>query len=182
MTWINQSLGSDFFYYILNIGVYKIKGSDFIPFNIIRKDITLMNVDVIVNAANRELKMGSGVCGAIFRKAGASNMQVACDILSPISTSEAVITPGFNLDCSHVIHVAGPVYKDGKSNEKTELYNSYINSLKLAEKYKCKSIAFPLISSGVYGYPKAEALEVAVDAILDFLEESSMEVYLNLIK
>lgn len=152
------------------------------PLNIIRKDITLMDVDVIVNAANKELKMGSGVCGAIFKKAGASDMKIACDILSPIETSEAVITPGYALKADRVIHVAGPIYKDGNYNESYLLYNSYKNALNLAKKYKCKSIAFPLISSGVYGYPKEQALEIAINSILDFLDDNEMNVFLNLIK
>jgi len=139
-----------------------------------------MNVDAIVNAANTELKMGGGVCGAIFRAAGASQLQTACDKLAPIKTGEAVITPGFNLSAKYVIHTAGPVYRGGQYGEREQLRNCYLNSLKLAVENNCKSIAFPLISSGIYGYPKEEALKTAVSAIQDFLKENDIDVYLAL--
>ena len=149
------------------------------PFMIVRQDITKMQVDAIVNAANTELQMGGGVCGAIFRAAGAAELQAACDKLSPIETGKAVITQGFSLPARYVIHAAGPVYSlwhKGRCRE--QLRSVYIESLKLAEKNGCESIAFPLISSGIYGYPKDEALEVARSAIEDFLREHDMEVYL----
>lgn len=149
------------------------------PFHIVRQNITKMQVDAIVNAANTALQMGGGVCGAIFNAAGAQKMQAACDKLAPIRTGEAVITPGFTLPAKYVIHAAGPAYHPSDRERCRELLRSaYTESLKLAMKHRCQSIAFPLISSGIYGYPKAEALEVAKYAIEDFLQEHDMEVYL----
>lgn len=148
------------------------------PFIICRNDITKMNVDAIVNAANTGLQMGGGVCGAIFRAAGPSELQAACDKLAPIRTGEAVITPGFKLPAKYVIHTAGPVYHGGRYGEEEQLRNCYLNSLKRAVENNCKSIAFPLISSGIYGYPKDEALEVASSAIQDFLKENDLDIYL----
>ena len=128
------------------------------PLTIVRQDITKMNVDVIVNAANTDLRMGGGVCGAIFRAAGTEELQTACDKLAPIKTGEAAITPGFALPAKYVIHAAGPVYSVWhKRRCREQLRSAYINSLELALKNGCESIAFPLISSGVYGYPKDEA-------------------------
>ena len=149
------------------------------PFTIIRQDITKMNVDAIVNAANTELRMGGGVCGAIFHAAGAEELQEACNRAAPIKTGSAAITPGFALPANYIIHTAGPVYhRLDKRRAKRLLRSAYTESLKLAEAYHCESIAFPLISSGIYGYPKAEALQVASEAIEDFLSEHDMDVYL----
>ncbi len=149
------------------------------PFSIVRQDITRMKVDAIVNAANVQLAMGGGVCGAIFRAAGQKEMARACNELAPIKTGDAVITPGFALDAKYVIHAAGPIYNQWPPLESERLLRSaYLNSLELAKSYKCESIAFPLISSGIYGYPKEEALEVATRAIRDFLESNEMNVFL----
>ena len=116
------------------------------PFTIVRQDITKLKVDAIVNAVNTELQMGGGVCGAIFKAAGATQHQAACDKLAPIKTGEAVITPGFNLSAKFVIHAAGPVYRhwNEEQNEKY-LRAAYTNSLKRAVENNCESIAFPLI-------------------------------------
>lgn len=149
------------------------------PFTIIRQDITKMKVDAIVNAANTELLMGGGVCGAIFQAAGARKLQEACDKAAPIRTGEAAITPGFALPARYVIHAAGPIYRQWSPKESERLLRSaYTESLNLAVKYQCESIAFPLISSGIYGYPKEEALKVAVDAIKNFLADHDLDVYL----
>ena len=148
------------------------------PFTIIQNDITKLRVDAIVNAANTALQMGGGVCGAIFAAAGADKLQKACDSLAPIKTGEAVITQGFNLPAKFIIHTAGPVYKDGKHGEEELLRACYINSLEVATKHSCESVAFPLISSGIYGYPKEEALRVANSAIRDYLDENDMTVSL----
>ncbi|MGI6751151.1 MAG: macro domain-containing protein [Anaerovoracaceae bacterium] len=148
------------------------------PFKVIQNDITKVKVDAIVNAANVELRMGGGVCGAIFKAAGTHELQNACKELAPIKTGEAVITPGFNLPAKYIIHTAGPVYRDGRQGEEELLRSCYSNSLKLAVDNGCKSIAFPLISSGIYGYPRAEAIRVAKDAILGFLKEHDMDVFL----
>ncbi len=147
---------------------------------IIQEDITRMKVDAIVNAANTALRMGGGVCGAIFRAAGVSELQAACDKLAPIQTGEAVITPGFKLPTAYIIHTAGPIYQDGQNREGELLAASYHNSLKLAIENDCQSIAFPLISSGIYGYPKEEALRVAYHTIQGFLIRHQIEVWLVL--
>ncbi len=149
------------------------------PLTIVRQDITKMNVDAIVNAANTELQMGGGVCGAIFRAAGVEQLQAVCDALCSIKTGQAVITPGFELPARYIIHAAGPVYSVWhKRRCREQLHSAYINSLKLAQENGCESIAFPLISSGIYGYPKDEALEVARSAIEEYLRGHEMEVYL----
>ena len=149
------------------------------PFTIIRNDITKMKVDAIVNAANTELRMGGGVCEAIFKAAGVNELQEACNKLAPIKTGDAVITSGFRLPAKYIIHAAGPVYREwnAEQNEK-HLRAAYTNSLKRAVENKCKSIAFPLISSGIYGYPKDEALQVATSVIQEFLVNHDIDVTL----
>ena len=149
------------------------------PFTIIRQDITRVKADAIVNAANTELAMGGGVCGAIFRAAGAEKLQAACAQVAPIKTGGAAITPGFDLPAKFIIHAAGPVYRQWNAKESEALLRSaYTQSLKLAYDNKCESIAFPLISSGIYGYPKDEALQVACASIKEFLADHDMDVYL----
>lgn len=149
------------------------------PFTIVRQDITRMHVDAIVNAANTELRMGGGVCGAIFQAAGASALQAACAKAAPIPTGGAALTPGFNLPAKYIIHAAGPVYSPQNAAQSERLLRSaYLESLRLALRHRCVSIAFPLISSGIYGYPKEDALRVATAAIGDFLMQHDMDVYL----
>jgi O-acetyl-ADP-ribose deacetylase (regulator of RNase III) len=149
------------------------------PFEILHGDITRMRVDAIVNAANTKLQRGGGVCGAIFKAAGVREMQAACDALAPIQIGEAVITPGFALPAKYVIHTPGPRrhsinprQPDLSAGEAERLLrNCYLNSLALAVSHGCKSVAFPLIATGVYGYPKDEALRVATAAIEEFLDK-----------
>ena len=148
---------------------------------ILSADITRLEVDAIVNAANTNLLAGGGVCGAIFRTAGRHELQAACDKLAPIQTGEAVITPGFNLPAKFVIHTAGPIWHGGRHGEENLLRSCYINSLTLAAEHNLKSIAFPLISSGIYGYPPRDALKVAVNAINDFLAEHDIDVILTVL-
>ena len=148
------------------------------PFTIIRNDITKLRVDAIVNAANTTLLMGGGVCGAIFRAAGAERLQTACDRLAPIKTGQAVITPGFDIPAKYIIHTAGPFYEDGQHGEETLLRACYLNSLELAARHNCESIAFPSISTGIYGYPKTEAFRIATAAIRAFLSEHDIAVSL----
>lgn len=148
------------------------------PIEIVRNDITKMNVDAIVNAANPQLKRGGGVCGAIFKAAGAEELQQACDEIGHCPTGQAVITDGFKLLAKYIIHTPGPVWNGGKSGEANALRNSYSNSLKLAKKHQCESIAFPLISTGIYRFPKEEALQIAVSTISDFLLSTEMQVYI----
>ncbi len=149
------------------------------PLFILENDITQMHVDAVVNAANSKLQMGGGVCGAIFDAAGANQLQKACKAIAPIQTGEAVITEGFNLPARFIIHAVGPIY-DRNNKEKCEcsLRNAYLNSLQLAVSFNCESIAFPLISSGIYGYPRAEALRIARETIAAFLETHELSVYL----
>ncbi len=148
------------------------------PLTIVRNDITKMDVDAIVNSSNPNLKKGGGVCGVIFEMAGVLNLQEECDAIGHCERGEAVITKGYNLPARNIIHTVGPVWNGGKSGESFLLRKCYTNSLDLAFKHGCESIAFPLISSGIYGYPKEEALQIALDAIRDFLFEHELDVYL----
>ena len=150
------------------------------PLLISRNDITKITVDAIVNAANTQLRMGGGVCGAIFKAAGEQKLQQACNQLAPIKTGEAVITDGFKSKAKFIIHTAGPIYKDGDTQQEKQLYNCYQNSLKLAAAKQLESVAFPLISSGIYGYPPDKALNIALKSIHDFLGsyDGSMTVYM----
>lgn len=148
------------------------------PFNIIRDDITRLETDAIVNAANSKLLAGGGVCGAIFSAAGVDELQKECDKIGYCGIGEAVITKGYKLKAKYVIHTVGPIYGQDPTNEERQLYSCYESSLKLAKKKRVKSIAFPVISSGIYGYPKTEAIKIATRAIRDFLLENEMDVYL----
>jgi O-acetyl-ADP-ribose deacetylase (regulator of RNase III) len=148
------------------------------PLEIVRNDITMMHVDAIVNAANSRLQQGGGVCGAIFAAAGADKLQAECDHIGHCAVGSAVITNGYELPAKHVIHAVGPVWQGGTQNEETLLSSCYTNSLNLALDRGLNSIAFPLISSGIFGYPKSEALRVAISAIGSFLLKHEMMVYL----
>ena len=148
------------------------------PFKIIDNDITLLHTDAIVNAANKHLQMGGGVCGAIFAAAGEKDLQDACDKIGYCKTGDAVITDGFGLFALNIIHTVGPVWSGGSSGEEDLLASCYTKSLMLAAKNNIESIAFPLISAGIFGYPKKAAMAVAVSAIKNFLEEHEMMVYL----
>lgn len=148
------------------------------PLLIVRNDITKMKVDAIVNATNPMLKMGGGVSGAIFTIAGRRQLQDACDAIGHCAQGDAVITPGFDLPAKYVIHTVGPVWHGGIAGESEQLADCYTHSLQLAKKHGCESIAFPLVSSGTYRYPKQEALNIAISAISKFLFDNEMTVYL----
>ena len=148
------------------------------PFTIIKSDITKMETDAIVNAANSRLLAGGGVCGAIFSAAGYTELQDACDEIGYCKTGDAVITKGFKLKAKYIIHTVGPIYGEAPEKEEKQLYSCYAKSLGLAKENGLTSISFPLISSGIYGYPKAEAIKIAISAIKDFLAENEMDIYL----
>lgn len=148
------------------------------PLKIIQNDITKISVDIVVNAANTALKMGGGVCGAIFSAAGAKILQDECDTIGKCNIGEAVITSAYRLTARYIIHTVGPIWHGGSFGESKLLHDCYTNSLNLALQHKCESIAFPLISSGIYGYPTEEALRIAISAIKEFLLKQEMMVYL----
>lgn len=148
------------------------------PLELVRNDITQMRVDAIVNAANSSLAPGGGVCGAIFAAAGRTALDKACRAIGHCDVGSAVITPGFDLPARYVIHAVGPIWQGGSRGEADLLHSCYTRALHLARENGCESIAFPLISSGIFGYPKPQALRVAINAIEEFLLKYEMQVYL----
>ena len=149
-----------------------------------KESIINLETDAIVNAANSGLQAGGGVCGAIFQAAGYEKLQEACDAIGHCDTGSAVITPGFDLKAKYVIHAVGPIYRDGQHKERESLYLAYRNSLELALSNGCRSIGFPLISAGIYGYPVEEAWDVALEACMDFVmvkADHSMEIIFSVL-
>lgn len=147
------------------------------PFSIVRNDITHMNADAIVNTANPQPVIGSGTDAGIHAKAGPRLLQ-ARQRIGGIPRGQAAITPAYGLPAKYVIHTVGPVWTDGTQNEEALLRSCYDNSLALALQHHCRSVAFPLISTGNYGFPKDKALQIAIAAFSAFLTEHEMQIYL----
>jgi len=141
--------------------------------DVLKTDITSLHVDAIVNAANKSLLGGGGVDGAIHRAAGPELLE-SCRKLNGCNTGDAKITPGFNLPAKHVIHAVGPVWNGGNSNEDNLLKSCYNRSLSLCLEYNLKSIAFPNISTGVYGFPKDRAAKIAIETVKAFLDKNNV--------
>ncbi|MGI5970428.1 MAG: macro domain-containing protein [Oscillospiraceae bacterium] len=150
------------------------------PLEIVYGDITKISADAIVNAANSGLREGGGVCGAIFKAAGADKLRAECEKIGYCPEGGAVITGGYALPAEYIIHTVGPVWRGGNYGEEEVLRSCYLSSLQLAKQRGLNSVAFPLISSGIFGYPKEEAMKTAVSAIEDFLSENDMAVSLVL--
>ncbi len=147
------------------------------PLQIIRQDITKMKVDAIVNTTNEEMVGYSGVDFAVHQGAG-PELDKVCTQIAPLGLGQAKITNGYNLPSKYIIHTSGPIWRGGLEGESIILKSCYIESLKLAVENNCQSVAFPLISSGVYGYPKDQVLKFAIQVISEFLFEHEMLVYL----
>ncbi len=142
------------------------------PFSIVRNDIARVHADVVVNAANERLLAGGGVCGAIFAAAGHDELQAACDKVAPCPTGSAVSTPAFGLDARWIVHAVGPRWVDGEHGEQELLRNAYRSALAEAARLGARSVALPLISAGIFGFPPELALRIACGEIRSFLEKS----------
>ena len=147
-------------------------------FQIIRNDITKVSADAIVNTANPEPVYACGTDGAIYATAGAKALLAEREKIGNIAVGQAALTPAFALDAKYIIHTVGPVWQDGLHGEREALRSCYENSLRLAKESGCESIAFPLLATGVYGFPKAEALQIAISVFRAFLAESEMKILL----
>lgn len=148
------------------------------PFQIIRNDITKVKADAIVNTANPDVTIGGGVDSAIYKAAGEKQLLAERQKIGYLEPGEVGITPAFNMDAKYIIHASGPWWEGGNKGEAKLLRQCYDKSLKLAAKHKCKSIAFPLLATGTYGFPQKLGIEIAVEAFTRFLEDYEMEIFL----
>ena len=151
------------------------------PFTIVRNDISKVSADVVVNAANERLAPGGGVCGAIFAAAGYDELLSACEKIGRCATGDAVATPAFNLDAKWIVHTVGPVWRGGGHGEEARLRSCYRRTLEVAEGLGARSVALPLISAGIYGYPQRAALEVATEEIRAFLAQGERDMDVTLV-
>ena len=149
------------------------------PIQIIKDFAATLDVDIVVNAANRNLRQGTGLSDALFKAAGAAEMRAACEKLGSCAPGHAVITPGFRLPAQHVVHAVGPIWVNGRQHESELLASCYRESLSLAAAQKARSIAFPLLSTGPYGYPREKAFRIAMTELTAFLEKREMTFYLS---
>lgn len=145
-------------------------------FRVVEGDITQLQVDAVVNAANERLAGGGGVDGAIHRAAGCNQLQTACRALGGCPTGEVKVTAGFDLPANYIFHAVGPVWRGGNHNEEALLADCYKNALRLADEYGLSSIAFPAISCGVYGYPVLQAVNCAVSTVVQYLHSHSSKL------
>ena len=150
------------------------------PFLMIRNDITKVTADAIVNPANRNLLQGSGTSRAIYQAAGEQELTAACEAIGHCEPGRAVCTPAFGLPAKYIFHAVCPAWQGGGFGEAEQLAGVYYSALELAAEYHCESVAFPLLSSGNYGYPKEQAFRIAVDAITQYVMEHDLTVYLVL--
>lgn len=150
------------------------------PLHLIRQDITKMKVDVIVNAANEQLQPGGGVCGAIYQAAGYDKLKEATDALKYCPVGQTALTPAFDLEAKYIFHSVGPIWQGGENREAKLLISCYQTALQKAVDLNCESIAFPLISSGSFGYPKTAAFYNATSTIEKFIDTHELTVYLVL--
>ena len=150
------------------------------PFLMIRNDITKVAADAIVNPANRNLLQGSGTSRAIYQAAGEQELTAACEAIGYCEPGRAVCTPAFGLPATYIFHAVCPAWQGGGFGEAEQLAGAYHSALELAAEYHCESVAFPLLSSGNYGYPKEQAFRIAVDTITQYVMEHDLTVYLVL--
>ena len=150
------------------------------PFLMIRNDITKVAADAIVNPANRDLLQGSGTSRAIYQAAGEQELTAACEAIGHCDLGRAVCTPAFGLPAKYIFHAVCPMWHGGGDGEAEQLAGAYRSALELAAAYHCESVAFPLLSSGNYGYPKEQAFRIAVDIITQYVMEHDLTVYLVL--